>query len=187
MSRFIKFLNNTKLIEYPEMRQVFRFDCGANSLQSLLAFNGIDMREDDIMKEADTSEEIGTPISGIKKIAKKYKLTFKEGTFTIDDLKKHVDNGFPTIMMLQAWADEDVEDWSKIEDEGHYVTAIGYNDEEEKIIFEDPASIKRCWIGYEELDKRWNGWDDDNKKITHWGIVFTNKTNYKQNDMEHMD
>lgn len=187
MSRFVNFINNTKLIEFPEFRQVFRFDCGANCLQSILAFNDIDMREEDIMKEADTNEEEGTPISGIKKVAKKYKLAFKEGNFTIDNLKSHIDQGFPTLMMVQAWADEDVEDWSKIEDEGHYVIGIGYNDVDKKIIFEDPASIKRCWMDYDELLKRWTGWDDDNKKIRNWGIVFTNKTNYKQNDLEHMD
>ena len=35
-----------KIIEYPETRQVFSFDCGANLLVSVLVFAGVEERED---------------------------------------------------------------------------------------------------------------------------------------------
>ena len=45
-----------KIIEYPETRQVFNFDCGANALVSLLVFAGIEEREDRIALLAGTTK-----------------------------------------------------------------------------------------------------------------------------------
>ena len=50
-----------KIIEYPETRQVFYFDCGADALVSLLVFAGIEEREDRIMLLAGTTKSGTTP------------------------------------------------------------------------------------------------------------------------------
>lgn len=182
MTKFVDFLN-IKMIEFPEFRQTYKYDCGANAMQALLAFNGIDTNEEEIMREAGTDKVSGTPIEGLKKVADKEGLTYSEGSFTIDNLKTHIDKKWPTLIMLQAWG-EDVVDWSTEWDQGHYVIVIGYDNK--RIHFEDPISVKRTYLTYEELEERWRGWDDNDKKIYNWGMVFTNDTNYKANDMEHM-
>ena len=44
-----------KIIAYPETRQVFSFDCGANALVSVLVFAGLEEREDRVALLAGTS------------------------------------------------------------------------------------------------------------------------------------
>lgn len=182
MTKFVDFLN-IKMIEFPEFRQAYKYDCGANAMQALLAFNGIDTSEEEIMREAGTDKVSGTPIEGLKRVADREGLDYSEGTFTIDNLKAHIDKKWPTLIMLQAWG-ENVVDWSTEWDQGHYVIVIGYDSK--RIHFEDPISVKRTYLTYEELEERWRGWDDNDKKIYNWGMVFTNDTAYKANDREHM-
>jgi len=39
-----------KILDFPELRQTFNYDCGAKALQSVLAYYGIDIREEEIIK-----------------------------------------------------------------------------------------------------------------------------------------
>ena len=54
-----------KVLTYPETRQVYDFDCGANSLMSMLVFAGVEEREERIMKLAGTTKEDGTQTEGV--------------------------------------------------------------------------------------------------------------------------
>ena len=45
-----------KIIPYPETRQVFNFDCGANALVSVLVFAGVEEREDRVALLARTTK-----------------------------------------------------------------------------------------------------------------------------------
>jgi predicted double-glycine peptidase len=38
-------------------RQTFDFDCGAKALQTIMAYYGIDIREDELMKELGTGKD----------------------------------------------------------------------------------------------------------------------------------
>ena len=62
-----------KIIEYPETRQVFNFDCGANALVSLLVFAGIEEREDRIALLAGTTKD-GTDTTGVLRVLNYYGL-----------------------------------------------------------------------------------------------------------------
>jgi uncharacterized protein YvpB len=90
----------------------------------------------------------------------------------VADLKRYIDNGIPIIMIVQAWPDETV-DWENEYDWGHYVVAIGYDDE--NIYFEDPASIIRTWLSYDELMMRWHTYVDQERKAKGYGIAITSK------------
>ena len=185
MTKFFEYYNSIKLIEFPEFRQTYHYDCGANALLSILAYYNIDLFEEDIMKMAGTDEESGTPIRGLKKVLDKYKIDHREGTFTVEDLKNNIDDGNPTLIMLQAWPYKEKSDWKNEWDQGHYVIAIGYD--YKKIYFEDPISIKRSYLTFEDLQDRWHGWDDDDNKIYNWGIVITKNTNYRHNETMKME
>ena len=50
-----------KIIDYPETRQVFNFDCGANALVSVLVFAGLEEREDRIALLAGTTTPAPAP------------------------------------------------------------------------------------------------------------------------------
>ena len=168
---------------FPELRQAYEYDCGATALQSILIYYGFDMREGKIIKMAKTNKE-GTKPEEILKVLKKFKLKAKLITpLSLEDLKKFLDNGWPVIILLQAWANK-AKDYSKDWSDGHYAIAIGYDNK--KIYFEDPASIRRTYLSYKELLERWHDCRQLNKKYYNLGIVIQEKRKIKIK-LEHMD
>ena len=51
--------------------------------------------------------------------------------------------------------------------DGHYVVAIGHDPA--RIYFEDPSSYKRTWLADGELLERWHDVDAGGKRLLHWG------------------
>jgi len=51
-----------KILEFPELRQTYEYDCGANALQGILAYYGMEIREELIIKSAKTNKIYGTSI-----------------------------------------------------------------------------------------------------------------------------
>ncbi|TSC96214.1 MAG: bacteriocin-processing peptidase [Parcubacteria group bacterium Athens1014_10] len=177
-----------KIIKFPELRQTYNYDCGANAMQSILAFYGIDINEKTIMDIAGTKKS-GTPIKGLEKVAKKYNLKFRAESMTIDKLKKYIDKNIPVILLIQAWIDKKNNqkiDWGENWSDGHYVIAIGYD--HKKIYFEDPWSISRTYLSFKELNVRWHDVDSNGKKFIDLGIIiYGKKGNYDLNHKIHMD
>jgi ABC-type bacteriocin/lantibiotic exporter with double-glycine peptidase domain len=58
-----------KMLKFPELRQTYEWDCGANAIQSVLVYHGIQLSEEVVIKQAKTTRS-GTPIAGIKRAAK---------------------------------------------------------------------------------------------------------------------
>ncbi|MFH1314813.1 MAG: cysteine peptidase family C39 domain-containing protein [Candidatus Uhrbacteria bacterium] len=174
-----------KTLKFSELRQTYNWDCGANAIQSVLAYYGIDVRESIVMKIAGTTRG-GTPISGIKKVVKKYGLKQKSGKMEIDDIKQYLDNEIPVILLVQAWTEKNNVDWEKDWVDGHYVVAIGYD--KTKLYFEDPSSVLRTYLTYNEFMKRWHDVDKNGKKYINWGMaVFGKKAEYDLSKPIHMD
>lgn len=174
-----------KTLKFPELRQVYHWDCGANAIQSVLVYYGFDIREDVIMELANTNKR-GTPIKGINIVAKKYNLSIKSGKMTIDDVKKYIDKKTPVILLVQAWTKTKNVNWENDWVNGHYVVAIGYDSK--KIYFEDPSACSRTYLSYDELQKRWHDIDDNGKKYINWGVaIFGKKAKYDLSKPKHMD
>ena len=171
-----------KLLEFPELRQTYNYDCGAAALSSVLAYYGIDVREDYLMHIAKTVED-GTTTNGMVAALQYYGLETVAGVMSIDDLKQAIDSGWPIIIALQAYRDKPIlypDDW----DDGHYVVVIGYNGR--RIFCEDPSSFKRTWLSFAELMDRWHDVDGETK-IIQWGCVVRGIADYHYNDCIHMD
>jgi len=169
---------------FPNLRQGFDYDCGATALQSVLFYYGINERLDKIMKLVKT-QETGTNILNIKKIAEKYGLKTNLGKMTIDEVKSFVDKKIPVILLVQAWTNEKNVDWENDWDDGHYVIAIGYN--KSKMYFEDPSSISKTFLTYEEFKKRWHD-AIVNKKYINYGLaIFGKKPADNHQKVIHMD
>jgi ABC-type bacteriocin/lantibiotic exporter with double-glycine peptidase domain len=174
-----------KILNFPEFRQTSDYDCGANALQAILAYYGIDVEENKIIKTAGTNKRIGTTIKGITKTLKKYKLKFHSGELDIEKIKKQLDRNHPVILILQAWKNKKKVGWEKDWRDGHYVIAIGYD--KNKIYFEDPASIFRTYLSYNELDKRWHN-KQKNQKYIHYALsVYGKKPKFSLKKEVHMD
>jgi ABC-type bacteriocin/lantibiotic exporter with double-glycine peptidase domain len=157
-----------KLLNFPPLRQVYQYDCGANAIQGVLDYYGIDVREGVILKMAGTTKS-GTNIRGVKKVADYFGLKYKDGAMTISDLKKWIDKKIPVIIVLQAWTEQEKVNWAKDWKDGHYVTVIGYS--KKRIYFSDPSCERETFLTYKELEKRWHDRDVRWKKVINWGMA----------------
>lgn len=193
MARLENFLKYSKILDFPRFRQAFEWNCGSTALSMVLAYAGHDIAEHKIMDEVakytkkGTEEglrESGVPIEGLKAVAKKYGLKFKEGTLSITDLKENINKGWPTILLVQAWSWSDNPDWKNEWDHGHYTVFIGYDNK--KVYFADPASAKTVYETEGGLMSRWHGWDDNDKKISRWGMTFMVAPKYSKDEVEEM-
>ena len=174
-----------KILNFPELRQTYNYDCGAKAAEAVLAYYNTDIREGEIMKLAGTTRA-GTPIKGIVKVMHKHGLKCKVSKMTIDQVKKHIEMNRPVILVLQAWTNKEKVNWEKDWIDGHYVVAIGYD--RKRIYFEDPSSVLRTYLSYKELTKRWHDVDTDGKRYINFGIVAYGKDhNYTLEKSLHMD
>ena len=79
-----------RILKFPFSRQCYNYDCGANAMQSILDYYGIDLGEGEIMKIAHTTKS-GTSFAGLKKVADKFKLKYKQKVMTVDEIKRNID------------------------------------------------------------------------------------------------
>ena len=174
-----------KILNFPERRQTYNYDCWASCAQSVLNYYWIDIREDTIMKIAWTNKE-WTSIWWIEMVVHKYKLKNKTEHMTISKIKKYIDRQIPVIIILQARTDTKHVDWKSNRVDGHYVVAIGYD--KTKIYFEDPSSIYRTYLLNNEFKERRHDVDIDWREYYHYGIaVYGKKPKYSTHTKIHMD
>lgn len=173
-----------KVINLPRLPQTFDYDCGAKVLQTILAYYGIEIREDHLIKLARTNKS-GTPVKGIVKAAQQYRLKCIAKPMTITEVKKFLDRKIPVILLLQAWTGKKKSNWEKDWIDGHYVVAIGYK--QNTVIFEDPYSFKLTYLQYQELEQRWHDIDKRGNKYLHQGIaIYGKKPAYNSHKLIHM-
>ncbi|MBL9016290.1 MAG: peptidase C39 family protein [Myxococcales bacterium] len=131
-------------VELPNVAQRTDYTCGASALQAICAYFGVGPED-----EADYERLMEMPASGADPIhittaAKALGLEVTEHRpMTLRQLERCLDKGRPVILMLQAW------------EEGHYVVAIGYDDD--VIYVEDPwLQGSRGYLTRAELGARWH-------------------------------
>jgi len=173
-----------KLLDVPQVRQSFDYDCGAKVLEAVLVYYGISAREDKIFRETGTSKA-GTSPKKIQNVAKKNGLECTAKSMTIDELKTFIDKKIPVILALQAWSDKKNIDWETDWKDGHYVLAIGYD--KDKIYFEDPANFVLTYLTYDELEDRWHDKSVNGKKYLQLGIaIYGAKPKFSGEKIIHM-
>jgi predicted double-glycine peptidase len=168
-------------------RQTFDFDCGAKALQIVMEYYGVEMREDELLKELKTDEK-GTDYTSMIALAEKNGFqVFASDGVSLEELRRFINRGYPVIVILQAWADRymTLEDWRASYDQGHYAIVVDYQNH--IIVFEDPASIRRTWLSEEEFLARWHDIDPKTReKVEHFAIVLKGKEPAGKK-LEHMD
>jgi predicted double-glycine peptidase len=90
------------MIDLPSGRQTFDFDCGAKALQIVMAYYGVDVREDELIKELGIDRD-GIPVKNMIAVAEKkgFQVVAKCG-FPLKSLKQYVDEKHPVIVLVQA-------------------------------------------------------------------------------------
>jgi predicted double-glycine peptidase len=171
----MKFLNVIRQIfnesnlekDFPHVRQGTDYSCGASVVQAILAYYGINRREDVIIQTIGTNHQNGTSPDQIVKGLKQFGVEAKVTTLDIESLKDEVNAGRPAIIDLQAYSpDKPPVDYVHDQDDGHYAVAIGYHDN--KFTFEDPSSFNRTYLTVEDLKKRWHDMGVSNRAIVTW-------------------
>jgi len=176
-----------KILKFPEARQATNFSCGASSVQAVLYYYGIDIREDKLIKIFD-AKSTDIVHSGIdpdilkEKLEQLWGLKVDMREMTLEEVKNYVDKDIPVILAIQAWRGEDAAiektDYSNEYKDGHYVVAIGYSDKH--MIFEEPSILgNRGYLSFEELEERWHDCDYRGNKYEHLGLaVYGKKPTY---------
>lgn len=168
-------------------RQTFDFDCGAKALQTVMAYYGVEIRQDELMKELGTGRD-GTRVDKMISVSesKGFRVEAKEH-WSIGEVKCYIDKRHPVIVLLQAWAERymTLKDWRANHDDGHYAVIIGYT--KDVLVFEDPASFRRTWLRENEFLARWHDQDPErNRNYQRFGMVLLGKEPVPQT-AEHMD
>ncbi len=170
------------MLDLPDLVQTYGYDCGANALQTVLAYYGIETREDAIIIEAGTNEDLGTTVAGIENVLKKYDLKFDSRSMSPDDLRKYINDGIPVFLRLQAWSEYVSAHDAAL---GHWVVLAGYN--EKKFFFEDPSTFVRSFLDEDELVQRWHA-EENGKKLINLGIAaYGKKPIFNSKSVVHMD
>jgi predicted double-glycine peptidase len=144
--------------------------CGASTLLAVLHYFGVGpTEEEDLLKVMRTTARNGTNPEHLERAVNYYELQFKAfQPMSTDDLKSMLDRGRPVVLMLQAW--EQLKRYRKVWNDGHWVTAIGYN--REGFFFEDPwIHNARAYLTADELADRWHDVGAVNKHVQHYGLV----------------
>ena len=174
-----------KLLELPDVRQTYNYDCGVKAVQGVLAYYGIDIREDHLADMLGTTEE-GTSPEKIIKVLSDQGFDVEDGEMTISELKRYIDNKYPVIVVLQAWADDPKNvDWEQDWDDGHYVICAGYDGK--RLIFEDPSIWQKVFLTEDEFMKRWHDISSAGNKFVHYGIAAKGTPAYHEFELKHMD
>lgn len=177
-----------KVIDMPGGIQTYDFDCGAKALQLVLAYYGVEIREDELMKELKTDKKSGTSVKNMISVAEQKGFhVFAECGVSLDAIKKYVAQDHPVIVLIQAWAEKymTIEEWREDNEDGHYVVVVGY--EGSVIIFEDPASFRKTWMTAEEFIFRWHDKDPrTGEKLDHFAMALLGKQPASRT-LEHMD
>lgn len=174
-----------KILEFPMSIQTYDYDCGAKALQAVLAYYGICVKENVVLRLAGTKEKCGTPISGIRRTAKKYGLGCSCGEMAISEIKELINKKTPVIILVQAWTGNKQVDWKKTWKDGHFVIVIGYD--KNKIYFEDPFVFRRTFLTYKELKERWHGVIKGKKRHSFGIVISGKKPKFDLNKKRHMD
>ncbi|MDR1020950.1 MAG: C39 family peptidase [Synergistaceae bacterium] len=162
-----------KFIFIPLVGQATFYTCGVAVLQSILFYNGIECRQDVIELAVGSSPSYGTGIKNMCRFLNdnglKSELT---ENLTLPDLREHICLGHVIVCLMQAWNDERGHDYTDSWGDGHYVTAIGYDDE--RIYFMDPYNIANyAYVENSDFLRRWHGINLGVKYINA-GIAVTN-------------
>ena len=163
------------MLNFPELRQTYEYDCGASALQSVLVYFGIKKREEILIKEAKTSKK-GTSVDNLEKTLKKYKLKFDSMEMSIKDIKNYIEKGIPVILLVQAWGKSKKFAWKNDWKDEHYVVAIGYD--KNKFYFEDPYTFERTFLNSKDLIKRWHAKLDGKKYFCRGIAVYGKKPKF---------
>lgn len=168
--------------DFPDLRQYSDYDCGAGASLDVLSFYGEDSSIENMISELGTSKESGTNPEDIVKYFESKGFQVDMRQMTIEEVKQYIDKEIPVILDVQAWHNDSPSDYDYTNEwnDGHYIVAHGYN--ASGLIVDDPSSVGKAMIEYDDLESRWHDIDGTGKQIQKLGIAIFGKEKVFNND-----
>lgn len=126
-----------------------RTDCGPCCIAMILGGLGQQLTTNAVVAAANQQGDNGLMQSQVINAARAFglQMDWAQG-FTLDDLKRFVDNGQPPIALVKyANLPERVD---KASTGGHYVVVVGYDDDTQRIFINDPDYFPGTFGGYQK-------------------------------------
>lgn len=162
----------TTFIKVPQARQGYNYTCGVAALQSLLYYYGDEWRQDKLAQALSSDSVSGTNYRKIIQFTHNLGYSTKVlQNLSVDSLKLLTRQGFPLILVIQAWADDPsnyINDW----EDGHYVLCIGYD--KDKFYFMDPSTLGHfTYIPKDEFLNRWHDIDQEGIVLRNFALLIS--------------
>ncbi len=143
-------------IDLPNVVQLSDHTCGPAALLAICAYYGVGPDDEDAIAADMKATADGTDPYQIVDAAQRYGLRVKEyRVMSNKRLRRCLDKRRPVVLMLQAWGDPPPASYEADWDDGHWVVAIGYDDD--GVYCEDPSlPAARGFVTWDELRKRWH-------------------------------
>jgi uncharacterized protein len=155
----------SKFFHMPQVRQNTNYTCGAACAASIMAYYGNDLTESDIAQQMKTTQE-GSEPDTLVEFFNNNELDATKEELTPETLRDYIDDDIPVIVELQAWGDKN--DYETDYTNGHYVVAIGYDDN--GFFFMDPSQFGYSYLEEDDLVSRWHD-ENSGEKDQNVGIV----------------
>lgn len=170
------------ILDFPETRQATNFSCGASCVQAILYYYGIEIREDNLVEAMEvkptTIEHSGVRPTRIVSFLQEQGLQANLVTgMSFELLKQYLHHRIPVIVAIQAWneATPPLSYYYDSYGDGHYVVAIGYN--EDNVIFDDPSLLSNhAYMPLDDFSNRWHDKDSAGMLYQRLGIPVWGKT-----------
>ena len=175
-----KTIQATVMVNVVDVYQNFDYDCGPCCLRAISKYFDVFPKDEaEFIKICGTSKKDGTHPNQLKKAAEKLGLEARFYTnLSMESLKGYIDERKPVIVEIQAYGNP--KKYKELKD-GHFVIAIGYNDNDRNFYFEDPSLLHvRGYMPYEEFDSRWQEKETNGDYFYHDGLVIWKKNKVKR-------
>lgn len=124
--------------------------CGPYAIKPVILYKkGLNIPEKELIEIAGTTEEDGTSVNGMIKIAEKFNLDYIiKNNSSISDLEESIKNDNPVILLIQALGD------------GHYILGKKCDSEKKVFSYFDPYYGEDKTLSYKKLLKKWHDKDE---------------------------
>ena len=172
-------------IPLPLTRQSTDYTCGAAAVLSIHGYFGENPLEVDLVSPLQLTSAFGTDRKSMESYFQSigYEISVHE-PMSLSNLKEYLSEGHPVLCLVQAWDNQ--KDYTNYWGIGHYIIAIGYD--QERIYFMDPWILGNYgYISIGEFMNRWHQQAADGTQVIQWGLaILKEKSIYNTDELKYI-
>lgn len=161
------------MVDLPAVSQLEDYTCGPAALLAVCAYYGVGPATEAELERVMGIDRTGSDPEHLTRVARRFGLQVDEypRDMTAAALQACLRKRRPVVMMLQAWATPRPRSYRRVWRHGHWVVAIGFDDD--GVYFEDPAlDGARGFLTWAELDERWHDVGPGRTRVPRYGVAL---------------